>query len=183
MFVGSRQLAATQAQLDVVRRQKETEERQVTELREEKRRLSAELDSLRPLVDNYRALAASQSAAARDAQAGTIPQAHEVRPRVYLHVVDPGDRQYADGIGKQLTAAGFVVLGVEYVRKAAGLKNTEVRYYKNADEADARRLLSALREAGARSAVLLYLGLENNTRVRPRHYEIWFASSKANPQR
>jgi hypothetical protein len=100
----------------------------------------------------------------------------ELPPRVYLQIVKAGDRRYADSIGGLLDAAGFRVLSVEHVRNAPALRNTELRYYKRADEPDAQRLLRALRASGETNAVLLYLGLENNTRVRPRHYEIWFAA-------
>jgi hypothetical protein len=104
------------------------------------------------------------------------PTPAQLPPRVYLQIVTAGDRAYANAVGERLEGAGFRVLGVEHVRNAAPLRNTELRYYKRADEPDAQRLLQALRVAGEPNAVLLYLGLENNTRVRPRHYEIWFAA-------
>lgn len=103
------------------------------------------------------------------------PYEQRMRPRVYLQVVAERDRAHAQRVGRQLEARGFQVLGVEYVERAARLRNTELRYYKRADAADARRLLAALREVGEDSTALLYLGLESNTRVRPRHYEVWFA--------
>jgi hypothetical protein len=111
------------------------------------------------------------------------PQSTQLPPRVYLQIVTAGDRAYARAVGERLDASGFRVLGVEYVRNAAPLRNTELRYYKRADEPDAQRLLQALRAAGEPNAVLLYLGLENNTRVRPRHYEIWFAAGAGQASR
>ena len=96
--------------------------------------------------------------------------------RVYLQIVAAGDRTYARSVGRRLAAEGFQVLGVEYVRNAPRLRTTELRYYKKADEPDAQRLLEALRAAGEPDARLVYLGLENSTRVRPRHYEVWFAA-------
>ena len=52
------------------------------------------------------------------------------------------------------------------------LKRFEVRYYKKAEEAAARRIISVLENAGV-PATPVYLNLENNTRVRRNHYEIW----------
>lgn len=95
--------------------------------------------------------------------------------RVYLHVLREEDRAHADAVGRRLEASGFQVLGVEHVRRAAPLMNTELRYYKQADEEDARALLAALKAAGEGSAAMLYLGLERSTRVPARTYEVWFA--------
>jgi|GEM_PF-6248291 len=95
--------------------------------------------------------------------------------RVYLHVLREEDRAHADAVGRRLEASGFQVLGVEHVRRAAPLMNTELRYYKQADEADAAELLAALKAAGEGSAAMLYLGLERSTRVPARTYEVWFA--------
>ncbi len=104
------------------------------------------------------------------------PQPERRTPaRVYLHILREEDRAHADAVGRRLEASGFNVLGVEHVRNAAPLLNTELRYYKQADEEDASRLLSALKAAGEESAAMLYLGLERNTRVLPRTYEVWFA--------
>lgn len=116
------------------------------------------------------------------------PQTQRADPaaRVYLQVLAEADRAHAERVGQQLQARGFRVLGVEYVQRSARLRNTELRYYKRADAPDAQRLLAALREIGEDSTALLYLGLENNTRVRPRHYEVWFAPGAgraARPQR
>lgn len=111
------------------------------------------------------------------------PEPARLPARVYLQIVRDTDRAYAGAVGARLDAAGFQVLSTEYVRDAAPLQNTELRYYKKADEPDAQRLLQALRAAGEPNTVLLYLGLESNTRVRPRHYEVWFAAGAGQASR
>jgi len=47
-----------------------------------------------------------------------------------------------------------------------------VRYYKKAEEAGALRIQGVLEAAGVPSTTV-YLNLENNTRVRGNHFEIW----------
>lgn len=189
--------------LSAIRAQTLVESDSVSTLLREKQRLTTEIASLRPLVENYRtSLAADSANIPADTQAVVAPPDSQlvVRPgpdprqtasrpppgppaRVYLQVVTPGDRAHAAVVGERLERAGFQVLGTEYVARAPRLRNTELRYYKKADEPDAQRLLQALRAAGEESAVLLYLGLENNTRVRPRHYEVWFAAGAGQPTR
>jgi hypothetical protein len=48
----------------------------------------------------------------------------------------------------------------------------EVRYYKKAEEPGAQRMLTVMENSGVQ-AKPVYLNLENNTRVRRNHFEIW----------
>lgn len=166
IFVAYRHLAQ-------VREAVKTESEHVTKLQEQKKGLDAEIANLKPLVENYRAFA-RQAPVAEAKQTPDTMSARTIQPRVYLQIVDPVDRDYAKGMGTVLEQAGFKVMGIEYVKQAAGLRNTEVRYYKKADEAEAEKIVSALRKAGDPSVTILNLGLDNNTKVRPRHYEVWF---------
>ena len=81
-------------------------------------------------------------------------------------------------IGTKLREAGFTVMGIEFVPKAARfLKVIEVRYYKKADEAGAEKLLQLLKANGDASVRSLYLASEeNNPKVRANHFEVWFPS-------
>jgi hypothetical protein len=99
-----------------------------------------------------------------------------LRARAYLQIVDERDHGYAMSVGTRLQEAGFTVMGIELVPKAARfLKVTEVRYYKKADEAEADRLLKILQANGDRSARPQYLASEeNNPKVRANHFEVWF---------
>jgi hypothetical protein len=185
VYVGARQIDSARRTLADVEAAAQVEQKKLADAKTEELMLSAEIARLKPLVENYREAAAGESAAALSIRPQSSVQSPvPVTPpgaRVYLQIVDQRDREYAVGIGADLAQHDFKVMGVEYVPKAARLKNTEVRYYKKADEPGAERLLEAIHTAGAKSAVLLYLGLENDTRVRPNHYEVWFAAQNRTP--
>lgn len=103
------------------------------------------------------------------------PAMNEIAPRIYMHIVDQQDRQFAQRVSRTLTTKNYVVLGPEYRPDANRLKQTEVRYYKNADSGTAQSIVGDLLEAGATGARAVYLArYENSTSVRPRHFEIWF---------
>ncbi len=100
------------------------------------------------------------------------PKATVLVPRAYVHIVDEEDRQWARNLNDRLQNAGVIPLGIEHVPRAAGLRRFEVRYYKQAEESGAQRIVDVLADAGV-PATVRYLNLENNTRVRANHYEIW----------
>jgi hypothetical protein len=116
-------------------------------------------------------------------EAAVNTQSATLLPRVYMQIVNENDRDYANQIKGRLTAASVLVLGIEYVPRATGLKTTEVRYYSQADAAEAQKILGVLKDAGEKSAQVQYLGLESST-VRPNHFEVWIASrSVVDPDR
>lgn len=100
------------------------------------------------------------------------PQATALVPRAYIQIVDAEDRQWARNLSDRLQQAGVIPVGIEQVPRAAALRGFEVRYYKKAEEPGATRILAVLETAGV-PAVPVYLNLENNTRVRGNHFEIW----------
>lgn len=100
------------------------------------------------------------------------PRASVVVPRAYVHIVSEQDRQWARNLGDRLQHGGVIPLGIERVPAAAALKQFEVRYYKRAEEDGAKRILTILENFGV-PAVPVYLNLENDTRVRTNHFEIW----------
>ena len=165
--------AQTKRELDEVARLRSER----SELERERAGLQQEIQTLRPAVENYRALVSQDSTTAIEARGETPTTSKaEVQPRIYLQVVDAGDRDYAATIGRALAKQyRYAVPGVEYVPRASRLRNTEVRYYKKDDEPDARRLVENLTALQVKSPSLLYLNLEN-AKVRPRHYEVWFAA-------
>jgi hypothetical protein len=114
----------------------------------------------------------------KDVQAAVNSQSEAVLlPRVYMQIVNENDRDYAKQIAARLTAAGVLVLGIEYVPTAAALKTTDVRYYRTADEAEAQKILDVLKDAGEKSARAQYLaGNENNPKIRLNHFEVWLAN-------
>ena len=103
-------------------------------------------------------------------------------PRVYIQIVNSDDRDYANNIKERLIAAGVLVLGIQYVPKAAGLTKTDVRYYRKADAPEAQKIVDLLKAAGAAPVPPKYLeGYEDSTTIRPNHYEIWLANGIGHP--
>jgi hypothetical protein len=100
------------------------------------------------------------------------PQATVLVPRAYVQIVDAEDRQWARNLSDRLQHAGVIPVGIEQVPAAAALRRFEVRYYKNAEEPGAQRIVTVLEKAGV-PATKVYLNLETNTRVRGNHFEIW----------
>lgn len=196
-------LATGARRLSVIREQTAVESERLAQLQEKTRVLEDSIQRMSPLVGNYQQLLLADStnlpkATLPDLVPTVVQMIDERRPppaveavvespadstavrlppaRVFMQVVTSDDRAHADTVGARLAAAGFLMLGVEYVTRAPRLRTTEVRYYRKDDEPGAQQLLQALRAAGEPDAVLLYLGLENNPRVRRRQYEIWFAA-------
>jgi hypothetical protein len=100
------------------------------------------------------------------------PRAVTLVPRVYIQILDTGDRQWARNLSDRLQNAGVIPVGIEYVPNARPQSTFDVRYYKQAEEDGARRIVGIMKEAGV-DAELKYLNLEANTRVRANHFEIW----------
>jgi hypothetical protein len=177
VFLGYRRLGEVQEKVAAAKTHVEILKSQEKTLRQEVAQLQATKANLELIAQNYQAIAPESPVAIREERvaASIAPPIGSVQPRVFLQIVNPDDEDYAEGMKKRLQQAGFKVPGIETVERAAGLKNTEIRYYKKADQADAVRLLDTLREAGVKSPAILYLGLENNRKVRPKTYEVWFA--------
>jgi hypothetical protein len=168
--------------LEQVRSQVEEEQKKLTKVQTERTEAEKARDTARQLAENYQSILSNVSkatvlAAATDATAKS--GAGTLLPRVYLQIVNEDDRDYAKQVGTMLQDHGLPVLGVEYVPKAAGLKQTQVRYYKKAEEPEAGRILGLLRQSGESGAILVPLNLENTTKVRPNHFEVWFVSRAA----
>lgn len=179
VFLGYRHLGEVQEKVAEAKTRVATLETREKALREREQHLLANIANLELIAQNYKAIAPESPATIREERVAAVSvttPVGSVQPRVFLQIVNPNDRDYAQGMKKRLEEAGFEVPGIETVERAAGLKNTEVRYYKKADQADAVRLLDTLREAGVKSPAIFYLGLENSKKVRSKTYEVWFAA-------
>jgi hypothetical protein len=95
----------------------------------------------------------------------------EVRPRVYFHIRDPGQRAFADQLRDRLQQSGYVVPGIQTLR--VGPSANELRFFRNADETEAHAIERALALPGL--VVKLIGGYETSPDMRPRHYELWLA--------
>jgi hypothetical protein len=168
-------------QLRDVRAQVDEETKKLGDLKLQKAALEKELVAARRQRDNYQnivqtlpkdaAIAAAQQATSKSSPAALLP-------RVYLHIVDDADREYAKRQEKLLEENGFLVLGVEYVKNVT-LKNTQVRFYTKNQQPVAERILDILKKHGEANAVTNNLGLENVAKTRPNQFEVWFMSQAA----
>jgi len=176
---------AAQEQLAKVEKERDAAKQQLADLDAHRKDVERQLkDAETALAQRKAALAASIGALSRvdakqlrsavEQEVTADPNAAQLLPRVYLQIVDQADRGWAERCGKLLQQAGIIPLGVEYVPRAAGLRRTDVRYYKQAERAGAERIVEILRTAGV-VATLNYLNQEHNTNVRPNHFEVWFA--------
>jgi hypothetical protein len=145
----------------------------ITELNRQKEALEA---SRRAAVSALSNVPERERRAAIDRQFAVAPQVAAVLPRVYMHIAGVNDRDRAEQMRKALTEAGYVVLGIERLPQARNVKVTEVRFYRKADEKEARGIASVLRKTGEAKVEVNHLErLETSTRVRPNHFEVWIA--------
>jgi hypothetical protein len=178
-------IAVAYQHLSDVRTQVDVETKKLADLKIEKAALEKDLLAARQQRDNYQnivqnvpkdaAIAAAQQATSKSSPAALLP-------RIYLHIVDDADREYAKRQGKLLEENGFVVLGVEYVKNIT-LKNTQVRFYTNSQQPVAERILDILKKHGDANAVTNNLRLEDVAKTRPNQFEVWFRSRAAREAR
>lgn len=105
----------------------------------------------------------------------TVPDSATIPARLYIHIRDEQQRPAAKRAGEQVKAAGFVVPGIERMVDK-GPQVTELRYFRKADEAEAKRLQTVLQRAGVAVRLSdLSASYENSKSIRPGHFELWFA--------
>jgi hypothetical protein len=76
---------------------------------------------------------------------------------------------------RELSANGFVVPGIERLNTGP-TTNTEVRYFRRSEEREATDIASILLKGGLQKVLATYVpGYGNSTKIRSRHFEIWFA--------
>lgn len=94
--------------------------------------------------------------------------------RIYIQVAATEDRLAAQELAASLREKGRVVPDVEVVgSKAASLRQTELRYFWDADEAEARDILKKVQDSGKYGTVELKLPASLKGKARPRHFELW----------
>jgi len=99
----------------------------------------------------------------------------DLRPRVYFHIRDESQRAQAKRLADEIEGrANVVVPGVQ--RVDVGPAVTELRYFKSAEEQEARQISSALSSLGLKVETKYVQGFEASTKIRPRHYELWISS-------
>jgi DNA repair exonuclease SbcCD ATPase subunit len=186
VFGAGAALTKTRSELAEIRLQQNHAEKELEKIRKETTdtqekltTVNAELKEKQEQLIAATEVLSSGGRKALETQLSADPNAEKLLPRAYFQIVDERDREWAKGIGSQLGKSGIIVPGVELVAKAAQLTNTQVRYYKKAEEAGANRIVALLKAAGV-DAAPTYLNEENNSAVRPNHFEVWFVAGSRN---
>ncbi|HEX8503422.1 MAG TPA: LytR C-terminal domain-containing protein [Pyrinomonadaceae bacterium] len=130
-----------------------------------------------------RALREAVETSIAQADAGGGQQAAaQVPPRVYVQIVNAGQRARAGEVVRKLQAAGFLVPGVENVeRRGIRQSGSDVRFYGDAQAAqpDVENIRAVL---GGFGVNLKTVALAASGAVRPRHYELWLGDDFAAPE-
>jgi hypothetical protein len=128
-------------------------------------------------ADSQTAQAASQALAQVEA---TNPQLrpqiqtdlNALQARVYFHITNESQRAAAQRAASQLaTGQDLTVPGIE---RAQGPNQSELRFFKKADRAEADRLAEMLKRLGVAAVVRDLSGrYDTSDKIRPRHFELW----------
>lgn len=98
----------------------------------------------------------------------------ELKPRVYLHIQDDAQRASAANVRNMLAKAGFIVPGIEEVGQMK-MNVSEVRYFRRDDQPAVADIIKVLKEAGINARDKYIPGNEDSSKIRPKHYEVWFS--------
>lgn len=98
-----------------------------------------------------------------------------IPPRVYFHIARKEQQDRASDVRASLEAQGFVVPGIEFTG-AKSPSNTQLRFFRSSEQSEAEQIIKALAEDGVTNVdqVDLSRRYETSTKIRQRHYELWF---------
>lgn len=98
-----------------------------------------------------------------------------LRPRIYIQIQSEQQKQKAEALREALRGKGYDAPGIELLN-VGPTANSEVRFFKKAEEEGANRILSLLQSSNVNNSVVTYIpGYEDSKKIRARHFEIWFA--------
>lgn len=111
------------------------------------------------------------------------PPSSTLAPRVYVHIRDEAQRDFARSLARAIESGGLGVVVPGIQRLDVGpTTRSELRYFRDAEQAEAERIGSALRAAGAGDLLVKKVpGYETSTRFRPRHFELWLRPGAGQP--
>jgi hypothetical protein len=167
------QLTRVQREIHSLGDQKTSLQSDIASLKEQKELVDQQLTAAKGYLKD---VPEAQLRQAIDKQFATAPKTAALLPRIYIHIVDPTDSVRAQAIRNALQHAGYLVLGIETVAKAKGLRTSDVRFYHETDRVEAEKIVLVIEKAGERKVNLNYLQqFENSTEARPNHFEVWLA--------
>jgi hypothetical protein len=98
----------------------------------------------------------------------------DLKPRIYFHIRDENQRSRAKRLAEEMEeSANVVVPGVQ--RVDVGPSVNELRYFRRAEEQEAKQIANSLSSLGLQVAAKYVEGFEGSTNIRPRHYELWIS--------
>jgi hypothetical protein len=98
-------------------------------------------------------------------------------PRVYIHIRSNENRERARAVGERLKELGYVVPGIERIVDT-GPRNSQLRYFRNTEKEEAVKIIDVLDQIGVRLNLEYIRGYEESDKIRPGHFEIWFAADE-----
>lgn len=147
---------AKQAELDAITRQLESAQQQLATRGQQNQTLATAIDAVKKL----------------DLQAGKSAQV--LNARIYIQVGTADEVKAAKEVGAQLKSADVAVPEVEVVGdKVKGLARTELRYFWDADQAEAEVFAKKIEATGKYGPVAVALPAHLKGKTRPRHFELW----------
>lgn len=131
-------------------------------------------NDLRIVASNVNTNRSTNSNKSANTQANKSEQ--QIKPRVYIHIVDESQREKAKSYGKLLENNGFIVPGIENVGNIR-LTGTQIRYFRDKEDENLANKVKQLLESEIKNVRVQYVpGYEDSTTMRPKHLEIWFAA-------
>jgi hypothetical protein len=153
-------LSTKQAELDAITRQLESAQKQLATQGHQNQTLTTAISDVKKLD-----LQVAKSAPVLGA-------------RIYIQVGTAQDAKEARLLGAQLKSSDVAVPDVEIVGdKVNGLKGTELRYFWDADRAEAEGFAKKIEAIGKYGPVALVLPPHLKGKTRPRHFELWVKGS------
>lgn len=168
--------------------------------RQERNLMEEQRDQVQQAIETLRFELASntdnpQAAAAAVQEASTTistiaDRTENLPARVYFHIADESQRESAQELKARfeetdLAGSAPVVPGIE--RTSKGSSSHQLRCFRKAEcGSEAEQLLGELNKLLIEPKLSLQdlsARYENSTNIRPRHYEVWFASGQIRPTR
>ena len=100
-----------------------------------------------------------------------------LRPRIYIHVVGEEEREAARPVAQLLETKQWAVPGIEKVG-ARSPKVSQLRYFKKSEQPEAEQIKDILSKAGYDVHPEYIAGYEDSNKIRPMHFELWFAANE-----
>ena len=110
-----------------------------------------------------------------DVSLNANPKAADLLPRVYIHIGSEGQRKKAQEIAAAVQKQGFLAPGVENVKDKAP-RASVLKFFREAEKGEAVQIAKIIQDLGVNASPQYIEGFENSTKMRPRHYEVWFGS-------